>query len=530
MADSDTTGNIVESRFKAFVSYSHADKAAAQKLHRKLETYRLPKHLRQPESSTTDEKPVDGRIGPIFRDREDLPAAEDLSESVKKALTVSEALIVLCSPDAQKSPWVAREIELFRELHPDRPVLAAILRGEPEEAFPEPLRQGGEPLAADLRKEGDGARLGFLKVVAGIAGVPLDALINRDAQRRVRRVTAITVAAVAAMVVMALMTTFALQARNEAREQRAEAEGMVEYMLTELRQDLRGVGRLDVMADVNERAIQYYERQSDLESLPVENLERRARVLHALGEDETNRKGADMNKALSMFREAHRVTAQLLERDQENPDRIFAHAQSEYWVGWVFEKRRQFDGAFPHYINYLNLATRLHRAEGETVRSLMELGYAENNIGILLLRGKEQPELASDRFTQAVRHFKNAYLADVDNHRLQLEIANATAWHADTFFSRQMWGKSLDLRMKERRHLERYLVVEPNSKDAAYRMLVNLQAVEIIEANKEGGVFDRANLNSLLRRADQLISFDPENAVWAEAKARIIRDFEALKN
>ena len=55
-------------------------------------------------------------------------------------------------------------------------MLAALIEGEPADAFPQPLLQGGEPLAADLRKQGDGPRLGFLKVVAGIAGVPLDAL------------------------------------------------------------------------------------------------------------------------------------------------------------------------------------------------------------------------------------------------------------------------------------------------------------------------------------------------------------------
>ena len=62
---------------------------------------------------------ADGRLGQIFRDREDLPAAQDLSESVKEALSVSGALVVLCSPAAKASPWVAREIELFRELHPE---------------------------------------------------------------------------------------------------------------------------------------------------------------------------------------------------------------------------------------------------------------------------------------------------------------------------------------------------------------------------------------------------------------------------
>lgn len=326
-------------QFRAFVSYSHADKAAAQKLHRKLEAYRLPKHL----LSDEDAEAMGGRIGPIFRDREDLPAAEDLTESVKEALAQSGALVVLCSPNAQKSPWVAREIELFRQLHPDRPVLAALLDGEPEEAFPAPLRDGREPLAADLRKTGDGPRLGFLKVVAGIAGVPLDALVNRDAQRRVKRVTAITVAAIAAMVVMALMTTFAIQQRNEAQAQREAAEGLVEFMLTDLREDLEGTAGVSVLTKANQRALQFYEDQGSLETLPPDSLARRARVIGNLGEDAESRR--DFALARRNYEERLRTTSSLLADDPDSSERQFDHARSLNRLAVLDQKTGNNDAA-----------------------------------------------------------------------------------------------------------------------------------------------------------------------------------------
>ena len=142
---------------------------------------------------------VPERLWPIFRDREELPAATDLSETVREALAQSGALIILCSPHAAGSLWVAEEIEVFRRLHPDRPILAAILDGDPPDCFPGKLRAFGqdgtwhEPLATDLRPQGDGAHLGLLKLVAGITGVGLDALVQRDAARRIRRVMAVTV-------------------------------------------------------------------------------------------------------------------------------------------------------------------------------------------------------------------------------------------------------------------------------------------------------------------------------------------------
>ena len=60
------------------------------------------------------------------------------------------------------------------------------------------------------RRESDGERLGLLKLVAGLTGVGLDTLVQRDAQRRIRRVTAVTLAALFAAIVMGLLTLVAM--------------------------------------------------------------------------------------------------------------------------------------------------------------------------------------------------------------------------------------------------------------------------------------------------------------------------------
>lgn len=317
MQASEGTGSAAPS-FRAFLSYSHADKAAAQRLHRKLESYRLPGHLREAGAGS--------RIGKVFRDREDLPAATDLSASVRQALAATQTLIVLCSPDAKASRWVAQEIALFRELHPGRPILAALLRGEPGEAFPSTLHDNGEPLAADLRQEGDGYRLGFLKVVAGVVGVPLDALVQRDSQRQMRRVMAVTGLATAIALVMAVMTVIALQARSEAQRRQAEAEGLIEYMLTDLREDLDGAAGVAVMTRVNQRALAYYEGQDSLTSLSPDSLERRARVVGRLGEDAMFRQ--DFALARRNLEERARTTLSLLGAVPDDRERRFDHALS----------------------------------------------------------------------------------------------------------------------------------------------------------------------------------------------------------
>ncbi len=513
-----TKGNIGEpSRFRAFVSYSHADKRAADRLHSRLEGYRLPRHLRSGGN---------GRIGAIFRDREDLPAANDLTESVKEALAASDSLVVLCSPAAQRSQWVNREIELFRSLHPDRPVLAAILVGEPAEAFPSALSDGREPLAADLRKDGDGARLGFLKLVAGIAGVPLDVLVQRDAQRRVRRVTAVTVAALAAMLIMAAMTTFAIQSRNEAQHQRAEAEGLIEYMLTDLRGELGGVGRLDVMEGVNTRALGYYQAQGDLSELGDESLLRRSRTLHGLGETLSEQVNADWAQVLGIFEEAHRATEAIYSRDPANADNIFNHAQSVYWVGRVDELQKDYSAAHEWYSQYRNLARELAAVEPGTLRTAMELGYGELNMGIMSFSGKDYAA-AEGEFGAAIGHFQNAVKLEPDNTDARYELANAYSWISNTHYDAGNYAASLETQREAARIKREIVADDPQDLGAKFDLLIAQRSLAMSEDKLGNTEAAEIKLGEVAREAADLSKQDPENETWREFAERAARTINA---
>ena len=310
-------------RYRAFISYSHADAGFAKWLHRRIENYALP-------AGAVGQRE---KLAPVFIDRAELAAAPDLSDQVRDALAASAALIVVASPRARASRWVDQEIALFRSIHPDRPVLAALIDGEPADAFSPALteHQGRalEPLAADFRKGFDGRGLGLLKIIAGLSRQPLDRLVQRDAQARQRRVMAVTAVAVLVSLVLAALLMLALSARAEAERQRASAEGMVEYMLTDLRSDLKGAAGLKVMDAVNARAMAHYAKQ-DLSALPADSLTRRARLLQAMGEDEAQR--GRFAEAERKFEEATRTTAAVLAQRPDSANAIFAHAQSEFWA------------------------------------------------------------------------------------------------------------------------------------------------------------------------------------------------------
>jgi hypothetical protein len=185
-------------RYDAFISYRHGelDGIVAEKLHRMLESYRVPRAIAQ----KTGKK----KLARVFRDREELPTSSNLSDSINEALESSEFLLLVCSRRTCASQWVMREVERFGELRGKDRIITLLIDGEPDESFPPGLRErevGGEtvfvePLAADVRAETPAQSIKLLKeeklrLLAPILGCAFDDLRRRHRRRRLRRAAAV---------------------------------------------------------------------------------------------------------------------------------------------------------------------------------------------------------------------------------------------------------------------------------------------------------------------------------------------------
>jgi hypothetical protein len=506
-------------RFSAFISYSHADERFAKRLHRELETYRLPHRLAAGSGPGR-------RLKAIFRDSDELAASYDLTTAVREAIAQSDFLIVVCSAASAKSVWVGREIELFRSLHGDTGILAVIAEGDHAHAFHPALhgRTGVlEPLAADFSPNGGGQRLALLKLIAVLAGVRLDELLQRDLQRQVRRITAVAIGSVAGIAVVAGLAAATLGARADAAAQRAKVSGLGAFMARDLRKGLEAAGRHDLLKEVDRAALQASEAE-DLAKMTPEQQEQRAAVLENIAKDAE--KAGDLKTAREKVDDAYKITAALLASRKDDPKRIFAHAQSEYWTGFISWREGKAAAAESGFQAYARLADRLVAAEPANADWQLEPIYASVNLGMLALRQAGDPALAERYFHRSLASLDVILRRKPDDPEAQSERQKDLAWLADSQRLQGRLREAAATRDTQRRLLEATLGKSPRNVEAKRFLLANDLAVARI-AVLEG---DASRAISLLeaghQRALALEAEDPDNKDFPK-QARMFELFQA---
>jgi tetratricopeptide (TPR) repeat protein len=423
-----------EYRYWAFISYSSQDKAWADWLHRAIESYGIPARLMHHATPTGEGAPK--RLRPVFRDRAELSASADLGREIEDALRASRFLIVICSPNAARSPWVNKEIETFQRFGRSGRVLAVIVDGEPHaggdrECFPAALLQA-EPIAADARKTGDGKDNARLKVLAGMLGIGFDALKQREAHRRIRRLQAGIALLSAIVLVVTGLAIYAEGQRVKAVKARQQAENLVGYMLFDLRDQLDTIGRLDIMQNTQNMVDDYYRELGD-EAADASVARNRGVALSNKGNmllAEGDREGA-----LREFRAALAVSESLAASDPNNTlwqsDVSLDHSK----VGALLEGNGDLAGALAEFQAAVEISTRAASMEPGLAVLRGELADRRSAVARVL---ETQGDLAGalEQYRAALAVDEGLVTSDPGNTQWQ---ANASNGHADV-------GRLLDRR------------------------------------------------------------------------------------
>ncbi|MCV2367992.1 serine/threonine protein kinase [Roseateles oligotrophus] len=213
----------------------------------------------------------------------------------------------------------------------------------------------------------------------------------------------------------------ALVKGQEAQAQRVQAEGLIEFMLGDLRKKLEPVGRLDVLDAVGEKALGYYAAQQT-GRLDAGALGQRARALHLMGQIAQQR--GKLDEASRMYDAAAGSTAELLQRAPKDGQRIYDHAQSVFWVGEAAWRQGQVVEAGKQFKRYLELAEQLWPLAAGKPDWLAERANARVNLGILQFdSGEVQAALLN--FQKALPEYEELAPAQPD---MRVEQINTLGW------------------------------------------------------------------------------------------------------
>ena len=506
-------------RYRAFISYCHADEKWAAWLQRALERYRVPKRLRR------EQPRLPRRLNPVFRDKEELASASDLGDSIRGALARSDALIVVCSPAAAASRWVNEEIRVFRELAPERDIFCLMVAGSPQRdtadfAFPLALLKDEdgselpEPLAADVRPGADGKQGALVKMAAGLLGVGIDALRQRDQQRRVRLFAGLAAGAAAISVVTIGLAISASLARNEAELRRDQAEDLIEFMLVELRERLQLIGKLDALDVVGDQAMEYFAALGD--DLSPDDALSRVMALRQIGEVRFDQ--GRLEAALDAF-SASRDHARELHREHPGDnDLLFELGQAEFWVGYVAWERQQFDVAANAFEIYMDHSEELLSREPDNPDYLAELMYAFSNLGSLALeQGRRVDALAYFEASNEIA--RRIARENPDDAYGWFELREGLSWKGSALIA---LGDLQAARVSFVEALE--AADEARRLDATMNQQFEWaqQVIQLAGIHRLLGETDRARrqYEEALTVFAEVVAHDPANAVWRRQLAR----------
>lgn len=505
---------MVELRYRAYISYSHKDERWAKWLHRALESYRLPRNL---VGSRTVTGEVPSRIRPVFRDRDDLSSATDLGSTVKQALADSENLVVICSPGAAGSHWVNEEIRQFASLGRTDRVFCIIVDGEPADdgsvaaCFPVALSEIGlqEPLAADVRPWADGKHFALLKLIAGLLGLRLDELRQRDLQRRRKR-RVLFAASVATVVALAIMTVVS---KVSERHEREKAEQLATFVV-DLGERLQTDADLETLALISTEAARHLQ-DLDPDKLSPETGKKVALALRQMGR--VSQSQGKPEEALEAFERSLVLLANLNNKYPDKPQLLFELGNAEYYVGNLHLRQGHYENALESMQNYHRTTRKLVDVDPGNPDWIMELSYSHNNLAALPLEnGRGVNEETLFHVAEATRLMETVVALKPDDKAVADGYATIVAWAATAQYQACNLEAFYRLREKVLALAESSTRADPANNELKKRYAYAITGVaraQIVTGRAEEA---EQNLRLAISLLQQLSAADPSNLYFRE--------------
>ncbi|MBI3731547.1 MAG: winged helix-turn-helix domain-containing protein [Burkholderiales bacterium] len=313
---------------------------------------------------------------------------------------------------------------------------------------------------------------------------------------------------------LALLSTIlgisAISAKTVAQQRRAQAEGLMGFMLGDFADKLRPLGRLDLLDSVSAKALEYL-AVPEGDELNMTSLTQRAKALQVIAEVHIARgKSAAATDALLAARTILLQQFALMPTDGEVLKNLGANA---FWLGKIQLDQSNLSTAEQHFRQYLHYSDLLHQLDPENPDAWIEQSYGHTNLGSLALKRGDAAAAALE-FQSSIALKTRAAARRPQDRTLAAELANSLSWLASAKESLGELNEAMIIYERELEVVRSLHQATPGDSLWASRLALALQ--------------HRAQLNMVLGRnmlvledlsqAEQLlmavIAREPSHKVW----------------
>jgi serine/threonine protein kinase/TolA-binding protein len=347
---------------------------------------------------------------------------------------------------------------------------------------------------------------------------PSAAYVLRKLIRR-HRLVFIAGAAIAAVLVLGIVASTweavrAMRAERTAAAERTRAEDLLTFMLGDLREQLKKVGRLDVLESVGDKAVAYFSSR-DARDLSDKELVEQAKALTQIGEVRKNQ-GRDV-EAAAAFSESYRRSAALAARHPNNGDMLFERSQAEYWNAFVHMRHGELADADDWFHRYHDTCVELVALDPALPAWRSELGYSQQSLAAVCLERGDFAGARAVTLTQ-IATLEQLHRQEPGDLQTLDAIADAYSWLGDIADRQGDYHEASRLYALQTAQLEQLIARDPGNtqwkEELAARALIFETLVDI-----STGQFAAAG--ERLRKArgliDELTAHDSTNRSWQAA-------------
>ncbi len=312
------------------------------------------------------------------------------------------------------------------------------------------------------------------------------------------------------LVIVSVLAVQATRAHREAERRRGQAEGLIGFMLTDLRQKLRRLGRSGILEEVGDRALEYFA------SVPVGDLSddevyARSRALMQIGQLRVNQGRPD--DARAAFEDSLALVEGLVKENPRHNEWQGHLGIRHYWIGKILWDQGDLDGALQRF--EMQLAAAQHHAERDPINADAQrnLAYAHNNIGFYLREcGELEDSIESLRRALEIKQV----LLDQDPENGAKALSVATGHNAIGSVLLKL-GDSSSARasfLAEQAIAKDWLTRDATNTQWLRQLGVNHMFISVVLEDRGDGTGARQQLLEGLSIFEGLVAVDPTNTGW----------------